>query len=293
MKQVLRFYHPLPKFPSVSVTGNKCSLGCTHCKGFYLNNMPDVSSPDRLIEFCVEHEKNNGVGLLISGGSDLHGHVPIEPFITSINWIKENTELILNLHTGVLDDTQAEKIASTGVDIVSIDIVGSRKTLEEVYGLRYSVEEYLNTLYRLKDAGIKHIAPHITVGLHYGKIKGEYKSLEYIVDFKPEILVFLGLIPTRGTPMEHVNPPRIEDVTELIKAAKNEMPRTSVALGCMRNRKDKHLMEWEAIKAGVDRIASSSRFIEKKSENNGYPVKIIDGCCAIPERYEDKYNLVI
>jgi hypothetical protein len=293
MKRMLRFYHPLPKFPSVSITGKKCLLGCAHCRGFYLNNMLDVSSPERLVEFCLEHEKNDGVGLLISGGSDTYGHVPIEPFINTIDWIKENTGLILNLHTGVVDDIQAEKIASTGVDIVSIDIVGSRKTLEEVYGLSYSIEEYLNSLYRLKDAGIKNIAPHITIGLHYGRINGEYNSLEYLVDFKPEILVFLGLIPTKGTPMEYVNPPCIKDITGLIKSAKNFLPGTSVALGCMRNRKDKHLMEWEAIKAGVDRIASSSRLTEKKCKNDAYEVKIINGCCAIPEHYEDKFNLVI
>jgi uncharacterized radical SAM superfamily protein len=255
--------------------------------------MPDVSSPERLIEFSLEHEKNDGVGLLISGGSDLYGHVPIEPFIKSIDWVKENTGLILNLHTGVVNDDQAEKIASTGVDIVSIDVVGSRKTLEEVYGLSYSVEEYLNSLYRLKDAGVKNIAPHITIGLHYGRIKGEYKSLEYLVDFKPEILVFLGLIPTRGTPMESVNPPSIKNITELIKSAKNSMTGTSIALGCMRNRKGKHLMEWEAIKAGVDRIASTSRLIEKRSKNEGFQVKTINGCCAIPEHYEEKYNLVV
>ena len=293
MNKEIRFYHPLPRFPSVSITGSDCKLGCNHCRGYYLKNMPDVSTPEKLIEFCLQHERNNGVGLLISGGSTCIGQVPLEPFLESIEWIKENTGLILNIHTGLVDAVQAESIASTGVDIVSVDLVGSKETIRNVYGLNYSEEEYTSTLFHLRDAGVKSIAPHITVGLDYGKINGEYNALEYATRINPEVIVFLGLIPTKDTPMENIAPPSINEILELISAAKEKKPKTSISLGCMRSRMDKYEMEWRAIEAGVDRIASSSRGVEQKARNEGLNVKIIEGCCSIPEEYEDKYNLIV
>jgi hypothetical protein len=255
--------------------------------------MPDVSTPEKLIEFCQKHERNDGVGLLISGGSTKTGHVPLEPFLRSIEWIKENTDLILNLHTGVVNTVQAYDIASTGVDIVSVDLVGSKETIRNIYGLNYSEKEYMRSLFNLRDAGVKSIAPHITVGLDYGEIKGEYTALEYAVRIKPEVIVFLGLIPTKGTPMENVYPPKINEIIKLIRVAKEKMPRSSISLGCMRSRIDKYEMEWRAIGAGVDRIASSTRRVEQKARDTGYDVSIIEGCCSIPESYDKKHNLVI
>ncbi|MHA1937645.1 MAG: radical SAM protein, partial [Candidatus Thorarchaeota archaeon] len=142
----IRFYYPSHKFPSVSVTGASCDLMCNHCKGYYLKNMYDVNTPKKLRDFCIKHESNGGVGLLISGGSTKEGKVPMEPFLPTLRWVKDNTGLILNLHTGMLNKREAENIASTGIDVVSIDLVGSEETLTQVYRLNTSVEEYMGTL---------------------------------------------------------------------------------------------------------------------------------------------------
>ncbi|MCW4048838.1 MAG: radical SAM protein [Candidatus Bathyarchaeota archaeon] len=288
MQRELRFYYPVPKFPSVSVTGASCDLKCNHCMGHYLQHMPDVSDPEKLKEFCVKLEQRGGVGLLVSGGSTKEGQVPLKPFISTLRWVKDNTDLIVNLHTGMLSKTDAEDIASTGIDIASVDLVGDSETLKQVYGLDASVEEYGETLRNLKEAGVLQVAPHICVGLHYGEVRGEYKALEVAASIEPEVIEFISLIPTPDTPMADVNAPAIDDIVALIKEAKKVSPGSDIALGCMRSRGYKTQLEQQAIKAGVDRIALASRSTERWAEKQGYKVKRIDGCCATPRSLEDR-----
>ena len=287
-RKELRFYYPMPVFPPVSVTGGSCDLMCSHCMGHYLKHMPDVSTPAKLRDFCIRHEEAGGVGLLISGGSTLEGRVPLRPFLSTIAWVKENTGLIVNLHTGVLDVSEAEEIASTGADIVSVDVVGSDETLRMVYGLKASVEKYGATLTNLVDAGAPHVAPHICVGLHYGKVLGEHKALEMAASIDPEVIVFLGLVPTENTPMAKVTPPPLAEITGLISEAKRLRPHTDVSLGCMRSREYKTELDWAAVEAGTSRVALASRSTEQRAQEAGYRVIHLDGCCATPRSLEKR-----
>jgi len=285
MPRTLRFYYPKPKFPSVSVTGGNCDLKCNHCKGHYLQHMPNVSTPEKLREFCLNHEKNEGVGLLISGGSTKQGRVPLKPFLDTMRWVKDHTSLILNLHTGMLNKEEAEAVAATGVDIVSVDLIGSDETLNIVYGLDASVSDYGATLGYLVDYGAN-VAPHICVGLHYGEVKGERKALEMAAEVKPETVVFISLIPTVDTPMDDVPPPSVETVAGLISEAAILCRGSEISLGCMRSRGYKTELDWQAIEAGASRIALASRRTEKRAELAGYNIEKFDGCCATPKSFD-------
>ena len=285
MPNTLRFYYPMPKFPSVSITGTICELQCSHCKGHYLKHMPDVSSPKKLREFCVIHEENGGVGLLISGGSTNEGKIPLEPYLSTIRWIKDNTHLILNLHTGMLNEAEAERVAATGVDTVSVDLVGSDETLKKVYGLNTGVREYNATLRYLVESGVK-VAPHICVGLHYGEIKGERYALELAAEAESEVVILISLIPTSDTPMEKAKPPSIEAIIKVISEAKEICNNSEIGLGCMRYRGYKTELEWAAIKAGASRIALASKSTERRATEAGYRVKKLNGCCSTPKKFD-------
>jgi uncharacterized radical SAM superfamily protein len=250
--------------------------------------MPDVSSPKKLKEYSIKHMNNEGVGLLISGGSTSEGKVPLKPFLDSIKWIKENTNLILNLHTGILNKKEAEAIASTEIDVVSVDLVGSEDTLKSVYGLDISLDEYEDTLGNLIDGGAK-VAPHICVGLHYGSIKGEIKALELAASIKPETVILISLMPTVNTPMAKVKPPTIEMITELIYEAKKVCKDSEVGLGCMRSRGYKTELEWAAIEAGASRITLASRSIEQKAIEFGFHVVKLESCCSVPRKYDSVF----
>ena len=282
----IRFYYPMPRFPSASVTGGHCELNCKHCGAHYLGHMPNVDTPEKLKQFCLDLEAKDALGLLVSGGSDTTGRVQLKPFIETLSWVKENTGLILNLHTGMLNREEAEEISSTGIDIASIDIVGSEDTLKEVYGLEVSLDAYTSTLNYLVESGVPQVAPHICIGLNFGKLKGEYRALDIAGAINPETIVFLGLIPTAGTEMENVAPPAIDDIVGLIVKAKEDYPSTEVSLGCMRDRVNKPELEWRAIEAGLDRLALPTRSTVKRAVDAGYYVIELDGCCAIPRSFE-------
>jgi uncharacterized radical SAM superfamily protein len=224
----------------------------------------------------------------VSGGSTKEGRVPLRRFLPTLTWVKENTDLVLNLHTGMLDAREADEVASTGADVVSVDVVGSDETLRDVYGLNASVEEYGATLTNLMDAGAPSVAPHICVGLHFGELKGERMALERSLSIEPEVVVFLGLIPTAGTPMSSVTPPGVDEIIGLIEEAKRLSPRTEASLGCMRSRVYKTELEWRAIEAGAERLALVSRSTESRALEMGYKVESFDGCCATPRALDEK-----
>ena len=282
----LRFYYPLPRFPNVSVTGSRCALRCKHCNGFYLRGMTGVETPSKLKEFCRKLEEGDALGLLVSGGSDARGRVPLDGFYDALAWVKEKTSLIVNVHSGLLDSRQAEEIASTGVDIVSVDVVGSDETVKRVYGLDAAVEDYRETLFALKEAGVHHVVPHICFGLDFGEIKGEAAALEITQGFDPELIVLLGLIPTPGTAMENVRPLSAKDMARAVAATRLICPDASVAVGCMRPRGEKGPTEVLAIRAGADRLVLPARSTVEEAEKEGYEVRHLDGCCSVPRGFE-------
>lgn len=284
----LRFYYPKPRFPSVSITGSSCALRCKHCSGHYLAGMRGAETPSKLKEFCAAHEADGGLGVLVSGGSDLQGRVPLGRFYGALGWVKENTGLIVNVHTGLLDTRQAEELASTGVDIVSVDVVGSDETIRRVYGLDATVEDYAETLNALKDASVANVVPHICVGLDFGEVRGEARAIEVASEIEPEIIVILGLIPTKDTAMEAVDPPSSEDLAKVVAATRLMSPGSSVAVGCMRSRVDKSRGEVLAIRAGADRLVLPASTTVKAAAEAGFEIKHLDGCCSIPEKLEHR-----
>ena len=286
----LKFYYPLPKFPNISVTGTQCALNCAHCSGYYLHGMTGAETPSRLKKLCRKLDAAGAIGILVSGGSDIHGRVPLDGFYGALRWVKENTGLIVNVHTGLLDAETAEKIYSTGIDIASVDVVGSDYTIRRVYGLNATTEDYWNTLEALVEAGVPHVVPHICVGLDFGEIRGEATAMEMAQKIDSELIVILGLIPTAGTTMETVEPPSSEDIAKAIATARLMCPKSEIALGCMRPRKDKAKMERLTINAGVNRIVLPSKSTIALVQTE-FSVKQLDGCCSIPKEYEFRVQM--
>jgi uncharacterized radical SAM superfamily protein len=250
--------------------------------------MTNVNSPEKLKHFARRLEEKNGIGLLVSGGSDKAGKVPLRNFYDSLRWIKEHTGLIANLHTGLMDKVEARKIAETGVDIVSVDVVGSNETIKQVYGIDACVEDYRETLFNLKEAGVPHVVPHVCIGLHFGEVLGEFSAINMLENMDLENIVLLGLIPTPGTPMADVAPPSTDDFTKIVESIQEILPGTHVSIGCMRSKQDKGLFETSVLSAGVDRLVLPSQSTIKWALEQGYNVKIIDGCCSIPVKMEYK-----
>jgi uncharacterized radical SAM superfamily protein len=287
-QRIFKIFNPGKNFPAISISGSECELDCAHCGGYYLNHMLVADSPQRLIALCNELAAGNATGALISGGCDAHGHVILEPYFDALMHIKRKTGLILNIHTGLITETQAQHLAKTGVDVASVDVVGDESTIKDVYGLDHSPSIYRDSLLILKNNGIKKIVPHICIGLNYGKITGEFKAIDMISEIEPLAIVFIILIPTKGSKMAQCTPPEISDVIEVIRYARERCKNIPLYLGCMRPRakefrKYSQALEKGAIDLGIDGIVLPSKSTVKYIQNK--PQKIIiekyNTCCAI------------
>lgn len=285
-RRVLKVYAPSRRFPPISVTGRRCELNCAHCGGHYLAHMIPAETPERLYEVCVGLYERGAVGCLISGGSTREGYVPLGPFIGAIRRVKAETGLILNVHTGLVDEGLARRLAEAGVDVVSLDVVGDTETVKAVYGLDKRAEDYFEALHRHVRAGLRHVVPHVCVGLHYGELRGELRALEAIRSVSPEKLVFIVLAPTRGTRMEGVAPPNPLDVVRVMAVARLMMRKTRIILGCMRPAgRVREKLDLLALDV-VDGIVLPVRGAVREAEERGFSVETFESCCAVPRELE-------
>ncbi len=275
------FYNSPPcAFKSISITGNECSLGCKHCGGRVLRTMMPATTPEKLLSVCTQLAKQGCGGCLISGGCLPDGTMPLEPFLPMISRIKHELGLKLVVHTGVIRKSVAEELAKTGVDMALIDVLGSDETIEEIYRLNVRTEDYDSSLTALEESGIPFV-PHVIVGLHYGRLLGEFNALRMISKHNPSGLVIIALIPLRGTAMGQSEPPKPDDVARVIAEAKLLLPRTPVALGCMRP-SGRHRVTTDvlAVNAGVNAIAYPEDEAVERARILGLKMHFHPACCA-------------
>jgi uncharacterized radical SAM superfamily protein len=287
--RVLRAYSPGNRFPSISLTGSECSLSCAHCDKHYLEHMLDGSSPEKLLKICYELERNGAVGCLLSGGLDENAAIPFEKFLDAIAEIKKETNLVLNAHTGLLSRSIAQILGKIGVDVASVDVIGDERTIKEVYGLNKIPEDYFNNLMTIRESGISYIAPHICLGVHYGKIVGELNALEMARQINPDEIVIIGLIPTRETLMEDTTAPSPETFGQIVAIARLMFPKTPLSVGCMRPKGRLRIeIDKQVIKSGADRLELPTRSALKELSELNLEIKKIEACCTIPEWLEPK-----
>ena len=289
MDKIFRAYHVWPKFPSVSMSGNSCALSCKHCNHTYLNDMQNLTEPDELLNSCRRFADEGAVGFLLSGGCDKNGAMlNLRKLLPIVKQIKKETDLVVKLHTGLVDKELAEDIVAAGVDIASVEVVGSNETIQEIFGFNATVDSYADTLQNLEAAGIPYIVPHVCIGLHYGELKGEFHALEVIKNFcDPSLLVLIIFRPTKGTILEQCKIPSADDISTVVEKAKELFPEKDVSLGCIRPRaRFREEIELAALKAGVTRMEIPSKNTLRCASEMGYSIKKIHACCALPKELE-------
>lgn len=267
-------------FPIISVTGKRCALNCKHCGGKVLETMYPAKTSEELYNLCVKLKKEGALGCLISGGCLPDGSVPLGKFIAAIEKIKREFGLTLFVHVGIISFEKAKRLKEAGVDAALIDIIGDDETIREIYKLNMTVGDYENSLKALSQTGLNFV-PHVIVGLHYGKLKGELHALQMISKYNPSALVIIALMPIHGTEMENVKLPKPTDIAKIIATARLMLPEKPIALGCMRPKgKHRALTDVLAIKAGVNAIAFPAKEAITHAEKQGYTVHFSSICCS-------------
>jgi hypothetical protein len=297
--KVLKTYTPLPSFPPISLSGGTCQLQCKHCDGTYLGGMLAAETPEALLAIGRKLHQRGAIGALLSGGSDAQGRLlNLKGMVEAIRQLKRETDLILNLHPGILDEETARELA---VDFASLELP-SDDVIRNVFGLPFGEDAYWATYAHLQASGIE-VVPHICV--YQGD---EYKLLENLVKTgateverihkkvhpthmaAPGVIVVIVFSPTRNTPMANVCPPEPEAVAEVVTHIKAMFPKAEVALGCMRPRAPglREEMESAALEAGVSRMVLPARATLQRAQAQGYEIRHFETCCALPVAYEKR-----
>ncbi len=267
-------------FPIISLTGKGCRLKCSHCGGRVLGTMHPATSPKKLFELCAKLKQDGALGCLVSGGCQPNGSVPLGRFVNAIRKAKKELGLTIFVHTGIIDLETALTLKKIGIDAALIDIIGSNETIKEIHKLNTTVDDYANSLKALHEANLTY-SPHIVVGLHHGKLRGELEALRIVSRYTPSALIIIAFQPIRGTEMEKTTPPAPIEVARVIAAARLMFPQTPLVLGCMRP-KGTHRIETDvlALKAGIDAIAFPAEETVKLTDEQGYNMVFSLLCCS-------------
>ncbi len=268
------------RFPVFSVTGNSCPLGCEHCRGQMLREMVPAPAPGALLRAAERAMANGCRGLLISGGCDESGAVPLAGHLRALGELK-SWGLQVVVHAGLLDRRTAEGLKAAGVDQVLVDVVGDEETARQVLHLNKTPADYLAVLRMLHELSVPTV-PHAIVGLHYGEIRGELAALEMIASIAPAAVVLVLVRPLPGTPMAstpHVSP---ESFARVAAVARLLLPSPTLALGCARPAGPlKPEYERLALLAGVNAIAYPEPATVSLAAGMGLGTSFTESCCSL------------
>ena len=140
--------------------------------------------------------------------------------------------------------------------------------------------DYENSLKNLVDRNVK-VAPHVVVGLHYGRIMGEYEALEIISRYSIAALVLVMLTPMCNTPMVDVVPPGIEEMRGIFAAARDMFPSTPILLGCARPAGKYRLqLDKMALDMGINGIAYPAEGVVQYASEKGLTPVFSEYCCS-------------
>ena len=243
--------------------------------------MIDCSSPEALLNKCIELERLGFSGCLITGGSTPAGIIPWHRFFPVLREIKQRTSLQISVHSGLMNEETAKRFHETGVDRVLIDVVGSDETLETVHNLGCGISSIENTLRHLSHYRIPFV-PHIVIGIHKGKILGEKRALEMIRKCNPSQLNLVVFMPLPETPLAKCPPPALKEVADIMSTARDMFIDITIALGCGRPRGSYSIeLERLALEMGFNKIALWNDETLAYAQELGIEYNFKETCCCL------------
>jgi uncharacterized radical SAM superfamily protein len=242
--------------------------------------MHAATSPEKFFELCQKLKGEGAKGCLVSGGCLPDGSVPLAGFLSTLGRVKRELGLTVFVHTGIIKPQTARALKDVAVDAALIDVIGSAQTVQRVYNLKVSVQDYADSLKALDEVKLN-LVPHVIVGLNEGKLDGELKALEMIQQVHPSALVIIAFMPIPNTAMAKVPPPKPVDIAKVTAVARLMFPDTPLILGCMRPKgATRREIDVLALKAGADGIAFPSEEVIEYAKNKGYVTAFSSYCCA-------------
>ncbi|MHC1679715.1 MAG: radical SAM protein [Methanomassiliicoccales archaeon] len=267
--RTIAVYRPGKAFPSFSVTGAQCQLMCEHCQGRFLKGMVPISGPEELLALAEDVRSHGGTGFLLSGGCDAQGKVPLLPYVDAVRKIKTTTELMVNVHPGLVSEDEAGILASSLADRVSFDLVLDENVIRQRMHLDSSPEDHLRSFRAICQALPGRVAPHILLGT--GREERELEAVKEACQEDVPCVILLSLVGEKVDDREG----------RLLRAVQDARQHgRTVLIGCMRPRGEPDL-EMRALEAGAEGIALPSSETLKRIRERGWKVEERRYCCAL------------
>jgi uncharacterized radical SAM superfamily protein len=269
-------------WPAVSITGADCKLQCDHCKARILEPMIAARSPERLWQTVNDLVAQGARGMLLTGGSNHRNEVEYDPYYPVIRRIKNAWPAFrIAVHTALVDTDAAQRMEDAGIDVAMMDVIGAQQTITQVYHLKRHVADFENTLEVLTRTRMK-VVPHIVIGLHYGRLLGEWKALEMLQRHLPDALVLVVVMPMYATPKRPFVTPDSREVGRFFLEARAALPDIPLLLGCARPPGAvKTVIDTYAVMAGVNGMAHPSDGVVELAVRLGRSVRVSPACCSI------------
>jgi uncharacterized radical SAM superfamily protein len=269
-------------WPAVSITGAECQLQCDHCKGKLLEPMIPARTPEALWRVVNETIEAGAKGMLLTGGSNHQDAVEYGPYYSTIRRIKDSfPDFKIAIHTALVTRHAARCLEQAGVDAAMLDIIGAQDTVTQVYHLKRPVADFEASLAYLTETSLK-VVPHIVIGLHYGRLLGEWSALDMIRRHRPAALVLVVIMPFYAPAQRPFAVPASAEVGRFFMDAREALPETPLLLGCARPPgRAKQEIDAYAVLAGVNGIAHPADGMVELAVRLGREVRVTPACCSI------------
>ncbi len=269
-------------WPAVSITGGDCKLQCDHCKAKILEPMIPARTPEALWRTVNEIVADGAGGMLLTGGSNHRNEVEYGAYYPTIRRIKDSFPgFRIALHTALVDPNIAREMADAGIDAAMMDVIGSQETITQVYHLRRKVDDFERALEALVATPMK-VVPHIVIGLHYGRLLGEWNALEIIRRHLPDAVVLVVVMPFYAPERRPFATPDASEVGRFFIKAREVLTDTPLLLGCARpSGQTKTLIDAYAVMSGINGMAHPSDGMVELAARLEREVRITPACCSI------------
>ncbi len=269
-------------WPAVSITGGECKLACDHCKAKILEPMIPARTPEALWRVVNEQIANGAQGMLLTGGSNHRNEVEYDAFYPVIRRIKDAFPAFrIAMHTALVDMDIARRMEASGIDAAMMDVIGAQDTISQVYHLKRSVADFERSLECLAATTMK-VVPHIVIGLHYGRMLGEWNALEIVARHQPDALVLVVVMPFYAPATRPYVTPDTRQVGRFFMDAREALPDMPLLLGCARPAgMAKAQIDAYAVMAGLNGIAHPADGMVELAARLEREVRVTPACCSI------------
>ena len=269
-------------WPAVSITGSECKLQCDHCKAKILEPMIAARTPEALWRVVNEQIEAGAKGMLLTGGSNHRDEVEYGAFLPTVRRIKDAfPHFRIAVHASLVERDMALRLEASGIDAAMLDVIGAQDTVAQVYHLRRPVADFERSLEHLVGTSLK-VVPHIVLGLHYGRMLGEWNALEMIARHRPAALVLVVVMPFYAPEGRPFVTPASHEVGRFFLDARAALPETPILLGCARPAgRVKAEIDAYAVMAGLEGIAHPADGAVELALELGREVKVTPACCSI------------